>query len=168
MEMSASFRNLPSVHQTVYGFMLVGIPMIAAVSIAVMMVLGIADFVIYVIPVAFGLASPAVILKDLLVKKNLSVKDGTLVFRTGKKAKEVERKEIMGVIVLRVKDRLVIIVCPKNMEKMFGVDDWFNIEDKRKLLELLGEMSGESKFEIEEFTDKNEAMRRTKLIYGIR
>ncbi|MCK5774252.1 MAG: hypothetical protein KAH57_10735, partial [Thermoplasmata archaeon] len=101
MKMDSSFKHLPKVQKFAFLFMMLEVPILMALLFLILLlVVEVKEFTFLMLPLVFGLVSPAVILKDILNHSTVNVGERSVVLekRFGKKIKIdlVDIKVVVG------------------------------------------------------------------------
>ena len=138
----------------------------ALLFLILLLVVEVKEFTFLMLPLVFGLVSPAVILKDILNHSTVNVGERSVVLekRFGKKIK-IDLVDIKVVVGLVSKGRIVILLLSKDPSKIIAISDWFPMDQKRTLLSSLKKMDETFQFGYKEFKDKQAAMVYLKSFY---
>ena len=138
----------------------------ALLFLVLLLVVQVEEFTFLMLPVVFGLVSPAVILKELLNSSRVHVGDRSVILekRFGKKV-EIDLVDIKVVVGLVSKGRIVILILSKDPSKIIAISDWFPMDQKKTLLSSLKRMDETFQFGYKEFKNKQAAMVYLKSFY---
>ena len=160
MKMESSFKNLPFFRKAIYLEMVIGVPITMLILFFILLlILELDDPEYLIIPIFFGLVTPAFVMKDFLNPKKITITDESIKLekRFGGDT-EIDFGDLKSVASYEKGGRLVIMFMSRKPRRVINVSDWYPYDKKENLLSHMKRSVEGREFEYKEFNDKKAMM----------